>query len=167
MHLSWRIGLHIFQVMPPTSTYPPSFRWLCVKSFGIPKDFTRDSLAIFVPRTDSSTREVELELPKWKEGKFLAGHLEIPGAPGWVDADGDGTWWNWTEPILEVPRCSRGMIWYDMLPVFFCFDTFLETRANMLKSIGYGLWISIEMDMWRSRANYGSQTESILAIFMA
>ena len=38
-------------------------------------------------------------------------------------------------------------MWYDMLPVFFCFDTFLETRANMLKSIGYGLWISIEMDM--------------------
>ena len=31
------------------------------------------------------------------------------------------------------------MMWYDMLPVFLCFDTFLETRANMLKSIGYGL----------------------------
>ena len=81
---------------------------------GIPKDFTRDSLAIFplgraVPRTDSSTREVELELPKWKEGKFLAGHLER------MEMEHDGT----ELPILEVPRCSRGMMWYDMLPVFF------------------------------------------------
>ena len=77
---------------------------------GIPKDFTRDSLAIFplgraVPRTDSSTREVELELPKWKEGKFLAGHLEIPGAPGWVDAEmeHDGTERNRFWKFHDVP----------------------------------------------------------------
>ena len=91
---------------------------------------------------------MELELPKWKEGKFLAGHLEIPGAPGWVEdaeMEYDGT----ELPILEVPRCSRDMMWYDMLPVFFVLIHFWkhETRANMLKSIGYGLWSSIEMDM--------------------
>ena len=60
-------GLHISWLHPPSD----SIRW-----------------QRHVPRTDASTREVELELPKWKEGKFLAGHLEIPGDTC-VEADGD------------------------------------------------------------------------------
>lgn len=53
------------------------------------------------------------------------------------------------------------MMWYDMLPVFLCFDTFLETRANMLKSIGYGLdfdrdgHVTFARELWQpDRVNF-------------
>ena len=132
MHLSWRIGLW----------HPQRFHPRFLGHFPLGTCCAKDGFQY--ARSGAGAPEVE--------GRQISRR-----APG---ADGDGTWWNWTSDFGSSTMFQGyDVVWYATC--VFCFDTFLETRANMLKSIGYGLdfdrdgHVTFARELWQpDRVNF-------------